>query len=160
MWWTRAEGGMIFPFMLTKSPEGNRFTWIFLMTFRLKWPVRSCFATPAYFVLGSLYSSYGNHNILLCEYKFPQYSHWTCSTYKNSGQTLTTELHFTIQQDIIIMKRCWLFSRRQLDRKETYLVGVSTGCSSPPQGERRRTGASGRNVGKISFFPIKLFTRE
>ena len=33
------------------------------------------------------------------------------------------------------LKRCWLFSCRQLDRKETYLADVSTGCSSPPQGE-------------------------
>ena len=62
-----------------------------------------------------------------------------------------------------IMKRCWLFSCRQLDRKETYLADVSTGCSSPPQGESlalRRTGAPGWNVSKISFFPIKLSTRE
>ena len=30
---------------------------------------------------------------------------------------------------------CWLFSCRQLDSKETYLANISTGCSSPPQGE-------------------------
>ena len=33
----------------------------------------------------------------------------------------------------VIMKRCRLFSCRQLDSKETYLADVSTGCSSPPQ---------------------------
>ena len=50
----------------------------------------------------------------------------------------------------VIMKRCWLFSCKQLDSKETYLADVSTGG----------TGASGRNVSKISFFAIKLSTRE
>ena len=59
----------------------------------------------------------------------------------------------------VIMKRCWLFSCRQLDSKETYLANVSTGCSSPTLAPRR-TGASGRNVSKISFFAIKLSTRE
>ena len=54
---------------------------------------------------------------------------------------------------------CWLFSCRQLDSKETYLANISTGCSSLPQG-KSRTGASSRKFGKISFFAIKLSTRE
>ena len=53
-----------------------------------------------------------------------------------------------------------LFSCRQLDSKETYmyLANFLTGCSSPLA--LRRTGASGQNVGKISFFAIKLSTGE
>ena len=64
------------------------------------------------------------------------------------------------------MESCWLFSCRQLDSKETYLANVSTRCSSPPQARLsftlalRRTGASGQNIGKISFFAVKLSTRE
>ena len=66
----------------------------------------------------------------------------------------------------VVMESCWLFSCRQLDSKETYLANVSTRCSSPPQARLsftlalRRTGASGQNIGKISFFAVKLSTRE
>ena len=51
----------------------------------------------------------------------------------------------------VIMKWCWLFSCRQLDSKETYLADVSTGCSSPPQGESE---AESRNLAIYTLFVV------
>ena len=53
----------------------------------------------------------------------------------------------------VVIESCWLFSCRQLDSKETNLADVSTLVL-------RRTWASSWNIGKKSFFAIKLFTRE
>ena len=52
-----------------------------------------------------------------------------------------------------------MFSDSQLGNKETHVAYVSNGCSNPSQGERR-IRASSQNVGKASFFPTKLTTRE
>ena len=57
------------------------------------------------------------------------------------GHSISTESY----KNAVAMESCWLFSCRQLDSKETYLANISTGCSSPPQGERR-IGASTRNI--------------
>ena len=43
--------------------------------------------------------------------------------------------HMVFSYECIHCERCWLFSCRQLDSKETYLADILTGCSSPPQDE-------------------------
>ena len=47
-----------------------------------------------------------------------------------------------------------------LDKVRTYLADVSTRYSSPPRGKWRRTRASSRNVGKISFLPSEVVKKE